>query len=113
MNLSRLLFVFSLFALTTIRALCATFIVSNDLDSGPSSLRQAILDANATGGGDIVFSNVNGTINLLSALPPLAANISIAGPGANLLTVSGNDQFPVFSMNHGVSNILSDLTVAN
>jgi hypothetical protein len=87
--------------------------VTNTNDSGGGSLRQAILDANASGGDEITFSNVTGTITLLSALPALAANITITGPGTNLLTVSGGNQVAVFSMNSGTTNTLSGLTIAN
>src|SRR5688572_938598 len=58
----------------------ATYFVTNTSDSGAGSLRQAILDANASGGGDIVFSNTTGTVTLLSALPEITANTSINGP---------------------------------
>ena len=46
----------------------ATNVVSNTSDSGPGSLRQAILDSNNSGGGDtIIFSNtLSGTITLRS-----------------------------------------------
>ncbi|MGO8925802.1 MAG: choice-of-anchor Q domain-containing protein [Limisphaerales bacterium] len=90
-----------------------TPLVTNTNDSGEGSLRQAILDANASGGGEITFSNVTGTITLLSALPALAANITIAGPGTNLLTISGSNQFQIFCMNSGTTNTLSGLTIAD
>ncbi len=63
-------------------------VVTNDSDSGPGSLRQAILDANASGGGTINFTNVFGTISLASALPVLTSTINLAGPGPALLTVT-------------------------
>ena len=88
-------------------------LVTNTNDSGVGSLRQVILMVNALGGGDISFSNVMGTITLLSPLPALAANITITGPGTNLLTISGNDQFQVFCMNSGTTNTLSNLTIAD
>ena len=87
--------------------------VTNTNDSGAGSLRQAILDANTSGGDEITFSNVTGTITLLSALPALAANITITGPGTHLLTVSGNQQFQVFCMNNGTTNTLSGLTIVD
>ena len=96
-----------------IRAQAATFPVTTTDDSGTGSLRQAILGANADGCGNIVFSSVAGTIALLSPLPCLDANITITGPGTNLLTISGNNQFRVFSMNSGTTNTLSGLTIAN
>src|SRR4051812_29317704 len=42
----------------------ATFTVTNTLDAGPGSFRQAILDANATanaGGPDLINFNIPGT----------------------------------------------------
>jgi len=85
--------------------------VSNTNDAGKNSLRAAITKANKVGGGEIRFCITN-TITLASPLPSLT-NITITGPGTNLLTVSGNDQYQVFCMNSGTTNILSGLTIAN
>jgi hypothetical protein len=63
----------------------ANYFVVRRADSGPGTLRQAILNANASGGGTITFSNVTGTINLQSPLPVMIANISILGPGLSEL----------------------------
>ncbi len=56
-------------------AQAATFTVSNTSDSGSGSLRQAILDANATNGLDTISFQISGagvhTIAPLSPLPPL------------------------------------------
>jgi hypothetical protein len=86
---------------------------TNTNDSGAGSLRQAILDANASGGDEITFSNVTGTITLLSSLPALAANINITGPGTNLLTIIGTNQFQILCVNSGTTNTLSGLTIAD
>src|SRR5512140_602702 len=55
--------------------LAASFAVTNTNDSGPGSLRQAIMDANAAGGYDIIgFSIGSGgpaTISLISELPAI------------------------------------------
>ena len=91
----------------------ATITVSNTNDTGPGSLRQAILDANAGGGGDIIFSNVNGVITLASGLPEITGNTAINGPGTNQLTVSGGYVFRIFAFNSGTTNSLSGLTIAN
>jgi hypothetical protein len=49
------------------RAFASQLLVSNTNDSGAGSLRQAILDNNATGTNTIVFSSiVTGTITLTS-----------------------------------------------
>jgi uncharacterized repeat protein (TIGR01451 family) len=59
----------------------ATFTVTNTNDSGGGSLRQAILDANAAGGLDMITFNIPGgapfQINLSSALPALADPVTI------------------------------------
>jgi len=90
----------------------ATFVVVNTNDSGPGSLRQALQDNNVFGGNTISFSSaVNGMITLASALEITNA-ITISGPGAKVLTVSGNNANRVFGISSGPVSI-SDLTVAN
>src|SRR5262249_46329461 len=71
------------------RTLPSVFSVTTLADSGAGSLRQAILDANATPGDDTITFAVTGTINLASALPNLSSNIDLQGPGARDLTVRG------------------------
>ena len=62
------------------------FVVTNTLDSGPGSLRQAILDANATpnvGGPDVIRFSIPGlgahTIQPLSTLPDITDPVVIDG----------------------------------
>jgi predicted outer membrane repeat protein len=78
-------------------AQAATITVSNLNDSGPGSLRQAVLDANQNGGGsdDIVFaSGLSGTIDIGSfngdGLYPGSA-MNIKGPGADKITLRGTN----------------------
>ena len=61
-----------------------TFTVNNNRDSGPGSLRAAIVAANARAGADVVTfaPGVRGTIGLRSALPDLRGQIVVRGPGA-------------------------------
>src|SRR5262245_1439745 len=65
------------------RWLLSTFTVLNTNDSGPGSLRQAILDANANPGADTIAFAINGTgvhkITLLSALPAITDAVLIDG----------------------------------
>ena len=63
----------------------AHFTVFNTNDAGPGSLRQAILDANATTGADTIAFDIPGagvhTISPLSALPPLTDNAGVTIDG--------------------------------
>ena len=90
-----------------------SFVVTTNSDSGAGSLRQAMLDANAASGGTITFSNVTGQIILASALPQVAANLNIYGPGTAALTISGNNSNLIFSVASGTTNTFRDFTIAN
>lgn len=74
----------------------ATFLVTNTLDSGTGSLRQAILDANSLRGADIITFGVTGAIALTSGTLRITDHLDIQGPGASLLTISGNNTARVF-----------------
>src|SRR5438105_11910373 len=105
------------FALVTLchcgQTSAATFWVTNNADTGPGTLRAAILDANAALGGKILFSNISGTIDLISALPAIVASTELRGPGLDRLTLSGNRANRVLAFNAGTTNILAGLTIAN
>ena len=92
----------------------STMIVTHTSDSGPGSLRQAIDDNNGLGGGNLILfsSNVTGTITLSGAELTITAPTSIFGPGAKLLTVSGNNSTRVFSVLDGPSEIYG-LTISD
>src|SRR5262249_31426907 len=81
-------------------------------------LRNAIFQADQTPGTQNVIdlTGVRGTITLEAMLPPLfttgSGSLSIEGPGAGQLTVSGNHQFRPFFIAQG-SVSLSGLTIAN
>jgi hypothetical protein len=91
----------------------AVFTVTTTADSGAGSLRQAILDANANSGDDTITFGVAGTITLNSALPVINGNLVIAGPGTNVLTVSGGNAVQIFATKEGTTNRLSGLTIAH
>jgi predicted outer membrane repeat protein len=76
----------------------ATFVVSNLSDSGAGSLRQAILDANAAPGADVIDISVAGTVSLLSALPAIIDAVTIQGPGPGHFAVDGNDAVRVLDI---------------
>jgi hypothetical protein len=60
-----------------------TFTVTTTADSGPGSLRQAILDANATPDADAITFNIAGsgvkTISPASGLPTISQPVTIDG----------------------------------
>jgi len=91
----------------------ATFVVTNNSDSGAGSLRQAILDANGGGGGDITFSNVTGSIILTTTLPELTNGVRVLGPGSSSLTLSSTGVYRTLSFGANTTNMLSDLAIAN
>jgi CSLREA domain-containing protein len=65
----------------------ATYIVTNTNDAGLGSLRQAILDANASiGVPDIINFSVAGTIVLANILPAIIDQVTINGYSAPLAT---------------------------
>ncbi|MEW6210362.1 MAG: choice-of-anchor Q domain-containing protein [Acidobacteriota bacterium] len=94
----------------------ATFTVTNLNDSGAGSLRQAITDANAMMGADTIDfqAGLTGTITLTSGqLPTITQDLTITGPGAASLTVSGNNASRVFEIAAGVTVMISDMTISN
>jgi predicted outer membrane repeat protein len=90
-----------------------TLMVSSLANAGPGSLRQAIDDNNALGGGRrILFSNTaTGEIAITTTLE-INADTVIVGPGAKLLTINANFTNRVFHI-IDVAFSLSGLTIAN
>jgi hypothetical protein len=96
------------------RWLPSTLTVMNNLDSGPGSLRADI--AAAQSGDKIVFApSLNGqTITLTSGELSITTGVTIQGPGASHLTVSGNNhQFRVFEINASQLVAVTGLTISN
>jgi hypothetical protein len=89
------------------------FVVINTNDSGGGSLRQAMLDANANGGGDIIITNVTGQITVATTLPQITANLNIYGPGTDALRISGGGNTNIFSIASGTTNTFIGFTVAD
>src|SRR5438552_195513 len=82
------------------RTLLSIFTVTNLADSGSGSLRAAIEAANTNPGADVIkfAGGLKGTIILSSTNGELSVtdDLTIDGPGANQLTVSGGDVTRVF-----------------
>jgi len=100
--------IFALFFLS-LSAKGAVIDVSNTNDSGAGSLRQAIADASP---GDVITFSVTGTISLSSAPLSIGKNLTITGPGANLLTISGMSARQVMIITTGTVTV-SGLKLTN
>src|SRR5260370_2621476 len=97
-----------------LQAKAADFTVTNTLDSGPGSLREAISNANANGGPDSISClTVSWTIALASPLPELTEDTTIFGPGADRLTFSGSSSNRVLQIAANASVAISGITIAN
>jgi uncharacterized delta-60 repeat protein len=90
-----------------------TITVTNTNDSGAGSLRQAIADA--VPGSTIDFDpNVFATsqiITLTSGHLVIDKNLTINGPGATLLSISGNNATNMFNVKSGVMVTLNGMTI--
>ena len=89
----------------------ATYTVTNTDPSGPGSLHQAILDANANAGHDTIDFGISGTIVLTGELPLIDDDLTISGPGADQLAVSGAGVYRVFHIKFGAAVTLTGVTV--
>jgi predicted outer membrane repeat protein len=91
----------------------STVVVINLNDSGAGSLRDAI--NNATPGETITFQpGLTGTIPLQSILSICnGQTLTIQGPGASQITVSGQKRVGVFNICSGTNVTISGLTIAN
>jgi hypothetical protein len=93
--------------------------VTSLADSGPGTLRAAILSADAGSHSDKFTINFSGTgtINLQSPLPDLNHSIAIEGPGASSLTIQPATGVlfasAIVTVDPGQTAALSGLTVAN
>jgi hypothetical protein len=85
-------------------------LVVNAEDSGVGTLRQAIADA--APGETVSFDLVQGsTIKLTSGELVIDKNLSIVGPGASALSVSGGNQSRVFRVTSDANVQISGLTI--
>src|SRR5262245_2684429 len=101
------------FALFDLSTTAATITVTSTNDAGAGTLRQAMLDANATAAADTIAFNIPGAgehaIYLISALPTITNALTIDGftqPGSQSNTLaSGNNSIldvSVYVANQGL-----------
>lgn len=77
-------------------------------DSGPGSLRQVLLEAMA---GDTIAFTVTGVVALTSGELAITNSLTISGPGAANLAISGNNAGRVFNISSNAVVAISDLTI--
>lgn len=103
-------------------AAAATYVVDTTGDPGPggtTSLRQAISQANTTSNNFILFDpSLNGsTITLQQGEIAINEPMYLVGPGADKLTISGNDASRIFNIstasNTPIAVTLADLTLSH
>ncbi|MBI3881172.1 MAG: hypothetical protein HY301_14055 [Verrucomicrobia bacterium] len=86
----------------------ATLVVTNLADDGPGTLRQAITNAAS---GDLITFATHGTITLTNGELFITNNLTLLGPGATNLAISGNQASRVFNVGSNTSVGISELTV--
>jgi predicted outer membrane repeat protein len=86
--------------------------VTSTADSGPGSLRDTVAGASS---GDTIMFNLSppATITLTTGEIAIAKTLTIDGPGAASLTISGNNASRIFNIASGVTLKVSGLTVAD
>lgn len=111
-----------LFSLALLQATGATRTVTTTADSGPGSLREAIMTANANPDPDVIVFALPGTrqVILSAALPPLTGAVSILNedPGAAPITVqrdtaAGTPPFRVIEIAAFAKVVMSGLIIDN
>lgn len=93
-----------------------TCIVTSLADSGPGTLRDAIVAQTC----DVISCNVRGQIGLTSGELSIKRSLTITGPGASLLTVTvlpypsaDINTFGIFRVNVGQTVVISGLNLSN
>ncbi|MEH2434740.1 MAG: hypothetical protein V7K25_10900 [Nostoc sp.] len=97
----------------------STFTVTNTNNSGLGSLRQAVLDANALTGKDMI--NFGGlftdglahTISLTGSGLSITDDLTIQGTNPSLLTIKDDTADRVFDIGNSVTSAINGLTITN
>jgi hypothetical protein len=98
--------------LESLEGRCVPSTVTNLNDSGDGSLRQAILDTPA--GGKVHFQpGLTGRITLTSGELAIGRDLTIDGPGASVITVSGNHASRIFDIIANPTVAISGLTIGD
>ncbi|MBK8051349.1 MAG: hypothetical protein IPK16_32170 [Anaerolineales bacterium] len=93
---------------------CYTVVVTSTVDAGAGSLRQALTDVCA--GGTVTFdpaltASGPATVTVTSGWLYVNKNMTITGPGADLVRISGNNASTVFAIAYAANATISGLTI--
>jgi hypothetical protein len=105
-----MIFAACLFGLASGSAHSAELSVTTLNDSGPGSLREAI---DGAAPNDMITIGVQGTITLSSGALEIGENLTIEGPGAKRLTISGNHTSRVFVILNTAAATISGITISD
>ncbi len=100
-------------------AVPTTLTVTSSADDGSSGTLRTLLAAAAPGDTINFAPSLNGQTITLDCTDSgfgtivLAQNVTIVGPGANNLAISGNSACTVFQVNQGVTATISGVTIEN
>src|SRR5262245_62393436 len=88
------------------RTVLNTYTVTNLASSGLGSLQQAVLDANGHAGADVIkfAGGLQGTITPANELS-VTGDLTIDGPGARKITVSGGSAHRVFHVSGATTDV--------
>jgi trimeric autotransporter adhesin len=112
MNACNRLVLWAMMALLSANIFAASFVVTTTADSGPGSLRQAILDANSTAGADTITFGFRwfSTITPLSPLPAITDTVGIYALN-NGRVIGVPKGLPTIELNGSVVGVWSGLWV--
>ena len=94
------------------RLLLSNYSVTSANDSGPGSLRADIQMVNADSSPDTITIGITAVISLTSGQLEISNDVSVIGPGAASLTISGDNQSRVFKIDAGMTVTISGMTIS-
>jgi hypothetical protein len=109
----RLAAVLAVLCLGSAGAWAATCTVNLKTDTQPGGVNGELRYClNNFSAGDTINFSVTGEITLTGALPAITQNVTITGPGANQLTISGSGSLGVFTTTSGTTVNISGLKIS-
>jgi hypothetical protein len=86
---------------------------TDDGSGGAGTLSAAINQANGSPGSTIDFNVPGGSISVTGDLPDITAPVTVTGPGAGSLTITGNDAHRIFYVDSASATTISGLTLSH